>query len=90
MKLDKRAAMRFAEAMSQECRRNATYLRVPGYPKPYYLSYLLRDAQTMHLWGRLGNLNNASNAKGCCCCGGNELSKSREINVNALTYALLH
>lgn len=35
-------------------------------------------------------LNNASNAKGCCCCGGNELSKSREINVNAVTYALLH
>lgn len=35
-------------------------------------------------------LNNASNAKGCCCCGGNELRKAREINVNALTYALLH
>lgn len=35
-------------------------------------------------------LNNARNAKGCCCCGGNELSQSREINVNALTYALLH
>jgi hypothetical protein len=35
-------------------------------------------------------LNNASKAKGCCCCGGNELSKSREINVNAVTYALLH
>ena len=35
-------------------------------------------------------LNNASNAKGCCCCGGNELKKAREINVNALTYALLH
>ena len=35
-------------------------------------------------------LNNAGNAKGCCCCGGNELRKSREINVNALTYALLH
>ena len=35
-------------------------------------------------------LNNARNAKGCCCCGGNELKKSREINVNAVTYALLH
>ena len=35
-------------------------------------------------------LNNAGNAKGCCCCGGNELKQSREINVNALTYALLH
>jgi hypothetical protein len=35
-------------------------------------------------------LNNASQAKGCCCCGGNELSAAREINVNAVVYALLH
>lgn len=35
-------------------------------------------------------LNNASNAKGCCCCGGNEIRSAREINVNALVYALLH
>jgi hypothetical protein len=35
-------------------------------------------------------LNNARNAKGCCCCGGNELRNSREINVNALIYALVY
>lgn len=35
-------------------------------------------------------LNNASNAKGCCCCGGSELSAARQINVNAVVYALLH
>ncbi|GHC40633.1 DUF4159 domain-containing protein [Roseibacillus persicicus] len=35
-------------------------------------------------------LNNARNAKGCCCCGGNELRNSREINVNALVYALIY
>lgn len=35
-------------------------------------------------------LNNARNAKGCCCCGGNELRNSREINVNALVYALVY
>lgn len=35
-------------------------------------------------------LNNASNAKGCCCCGGSELSAARQVNVNAVVYALLH
>lgn len=35
-------------------------------------------------------LNNASNAKGCCCCGGAEIAEAREVNVNALAYALLH
>lgn len=35
-------------------------------------------------------LNNASNAKGCCCCGGAEISEAREVNVNAVAYALLH
>jgi hypothetical protein len=35
-------------------------------------------------------LNDASNAKGCCCCGGAEISESRKINVNAVAYSLLH
>lgn len=35
-------------------------------------------------------LNDASNAQGCCCCGGAEISQSREINVNAIAYSLLH
>jgi len=35
-------------------------------------------------------LNDASNAKGCCCCGGAEISQSRLINVNAIAYSLLH
>lgn len=35
-------------------------------------------------------LNNAANAKGCCCCGGAEISEAREVNVNAVAYALLH
>lgn len=35
-------------------------------------------------------LNNTSNTEGCCCCGGNEILNSLEINVNILVYALLH
>lgn len=35
-------------------------------------------------------LNNAANAKGCCCCGGAEILEAKQVNVNAVTYALLH
>ncbi|MGJ8634537.1 MAG: DUF4159 domain-containing protein [Luteolibacter sp.] len=35
-------------------------------------------------------LNDASNAKGCCCCGGAEIKDAKNININALAYALLH
>ncbi len=56
-RINARTAQRFIKALSEECDRSARYLRVPGYPRPYYLSYLMRDTHTFHLWGRLGNIN---------------------------------
>lgn len=35
-------------------------------------------------------LNDTSHTEGCCCCGGNEIRNSMEINANILAYALLH
>ena len=35
-------------------------------------------------------LNDSNNAKGCCCCGGSQISDCAKINVNALVYALVH
>ena len=36
-------------------------------------------------------LNDTSKAGGnCCCCGGNEITNSRQVNVNLLAYALTH
>lgn len=35
-------------------------------------------------------LNDVSNAKGCCCCGGNMIAESVLVNVNVFTYALLY
>lgn len=35
-------------------------------------------------------LNDVHNAKGCCCCGGNEILDSARVNVNIFTYALLY
>ncbi len=35
-------------------------------------------------------LNDANNAKGCCCCGGNQIRQSEQVNVNILIHALLN
>lgn len=35
-------------------------------------------------------LNDTHNSTGCCCCGGNEIRNSLEINANIVAYALLH
>jgi hypothetical protein len=34
-------------------------------------------------------LNDTGTMHGCCCCGGNEIHNSRQVNVNILVYALL-
>jgi hypothetical protein len=35
-------------------------------------------------------LNDVSHAEGCCCCGGNEISKPALVNVNIFTYAVVY
>lgn len=35
-------------------------------------------------------LNDVHNAQGCCCCGGNEILQSAQVNVNLFTYAVLY
>ncbi len=35
-------------------------------------------------------LNDTTHTQGCCCCGGNEIENSLQVNVNILVYALLH
>ncbi|MBW2732242.1 MAG: TldD/PmbA family protein [Deltaproteobacteria bacterium] len=64
MSMNKRTLKRFTEALSEECARQQKFLRVPGYPRPYYISYLLRDVHSIHLWGRLGNINQVTNQTG--------------------------
>jgi len=61
----------------------------------------LKKSKTTHLQGVFINgrlalvyspdgLNDVSNAKGCCCCGGDEIREARQVNINAVAYALLH
>lgn len=55
-----------------------------------------RPLEGITLEGRLGvvysqdGLNDTAHMQGCCCCGGNEITNSVEINVNILAYALTH
>ena len=35
-------------------------------------------------------LNDVKNAKGCCCCGGNEIREPEKINVNIFVYAAVY
>ncbi len=54
-----------------------------------HLEGVERNARLVLLYSADG-LNNTANAPGCCCCGGNELTNSLQLNVNILAYALLH
>ena len=35
-------------------------------------------------------LNDIRHAKGCCCCGGDQVNECERVNVNIFTYALLY
>ena len=47
------------------------------------------DGRIVLVYSREG-LNDASHAKGCCCCGGDQINEGEQVNVNLLTYALLY
>ena len=47
------------------------------------------DGRLVCLFSHEG-LNDTARVQGCCCCGGNEIRNSLEMNVNIVAYALLH
>jgi hypothetical protein len=49
---------------------------------------LTMNGRIVLVYSREG-LNDASHAKGCCCCGGDQINESEQVNVNLITYALL-
>lgn len=62
---------------------------------------LSHAGETPYLWGieydgkvvcvySPHGLNDTEHTEGCCCCGGNEIRNSLNVNVNVLAYALLH
>lgn len=57
--------------------------------EPGRLSGIDRNGKTMVVYSPHG-LNDTAHTEGCCCCGGNEIGNSLEMNVNILVYALLY
>lgn len=57
--------------------------------KPAVLEGLEINGRLVLVYSKEG-LNDVEHAKGCCCCGGNELRDPARINVNVFTYAVLY
>ena len=53
------------------------------------LEGLIIDGRIVLVYSSDG-LNDTANVQGCCCCGGNEIRNSQEVNVNVFTYSLTH
>ncbi len=47
------------------------------------------DGRIALIYSREG-LNDIEHAKGCCCCGGDQINECEKVNVNIFTYALLY
>ena len=54
-----------------------------------FLEGLALNGKTVCVYSAEG-LNDTAHTSGCCCCGGNEILNSLEVNVNIFAYALLH
>ena len=52
------------------------------------LKGLTLDGKVVLIYSADG-LNDTSTMYGCCCCGGNEIRNSQQVNANILAYALL-
>ncbi|MDD5349325.1 MAG: DUF4159 domain-containing protein [Chthoniobacteraceae bacterium] len=57
--------------------------------EPARLTGIDYNGKTMVVYSPHG-LNDTAHTAGCCCCGGNEIGNSLEMNVNILVYALLY
>lgn len=53
--------------MRTELKRNMKKLSSPGHPKPYFISYLMRDVRSHTLWGRYGSLCDDQSYHGRAC-----------------------
>lgn len=53
------------------------------------LEGLRLNGKTVVVYSREG-LNDTPHTEGCCCCGGNEILNSLQVNVNIFIYALLY
>lgn len=60
-----------------------------GHAKPHPLEGITLNGRLGVIYSQDG-LNDTQHTEGCCCCGGNEIGNSIQINVNILAYALTY
>ena len=48
------SAKRVLSALQAELKRSMEQLKAPGHPRPYFISYLVRDIQRYEVWARYG------------------------------------
>lgn len=62
-------AKKILHCAHQELARSMANLKAPSHPKPYYISYLIRDTETCNVWGRYGSIFASRNQhKRQCYC----------------------
>ena len=47
---------RIRKALREEINRSIDKLKSPGHPRPYYISYLLRDIRRIDVWAKYGSI----------------------------------
>ena len=56
--MKKASVNKVTQALKKELGRSMKELKAPGHPRPYYISYLFRDSQTIEIWARYGAICN--------------------------------
>ncbi len=54
--MDRASAQRLTRAGAEELARAMRKMRIPGHPRPYYLSFLIRDEESWRIQARFGGL----------------------------------
>lgn len=62
-------AKKILDSAKKELQRSIEHLKAPSHPKPYYISYLIRDTESCNVWGRYGSIFASRNQhKRQCFC----------------------
>ena len=56
--MDRTSTLRLTRAAAREVERASREIRIPGQPRPYYISYLLREEESWRIQARYGALYN--------------------------------
>jgi predicted Zn-dependent protease len=54
--MNRASAVKILGYMRKEMLRSMQHLKAPGHPRPYFISYLLRDNRLYNVWGRYGSI----------------------------------